>query len=149
MLLLWGFSEDDIGNILRATRSREKLKRRPGYVWRTISRTALTKTTPLDSSLGQSLVENANEDGRSLVNESTMIKTKVSLLLRGGTATVSELVDKGMIDWRNAKRKSVKKRTRRALKIFEEAGYVSKTDEGPVTLWHHEGLDELKLPHET
>lgn len=148
MLLIWGFSENDIANVLRAYRARKKIQMREDYIRRTIRQTALTKTVPLDPALGRALVESAKQNGgRPTVHEATLLNVKVSLQLLGGEATVSQLVDKGVIDWKKAKRSSVMKRVRRALKVLENAGYTSRMDRG-VTLWCDDGLDSLLLPHE-
>jgi hypothetical protein len=75
-------------------------------------------------------------------------EVKTSLERLGGQGTVSQLVDQGAINWRNAKRKSVMRRIRRALKLLAEAGYVSSTTRGAgITLWQADGLSSLSLPH--
>lgn len=148
MLLIWGFSEDDIADIHRVCRARKKIQRREDYVRRTITRTTLTKTNPLDPAIGRALVESANENGgRPPVHEATLLKVRISLQLLAGEATVSQLVDEGVVDWKDAKRSSVMKRVRRAMKVLENAGYVSQIKRG-ATLWRDEGLDSLTLPHE-
>jgi len=148
MLLIWGFSEDDIADIHRVCRARKKVQGREDYVRRTITRTALTKTDPLDPDLGRALVESAKENGgRPTVHEATLLNVKISLQLLAGEATVSQLVEDGVVDWKDAKRTSVMKRVRRALKVLEDAEYVSQIQRG-ATLWRDEGLDSLTLPHE-
>ena len=147
LLLIWGFSEPDIADILRSTRARRKLQRND-YVHRTIARTSLTRVTPLDPRLGSALVATAiDNDGQVIAHEATLSETRMSLEALGGEATVAQLVDRGLIDWRGASRKSVMKRTRRALKIFEAAGFVTRKKMGGVVIWEASGLSTLELPH--
>lgn len=149
MLLVWGFSEVDIADIMRACRPREKLRNRDDYLRDTIRNTALTRITPVDPDLGRVWIESAKENGgQPVFHESTLINLQNSMELLGGEATVSTIVDEGLIQWRNSKQRSVMKRVRRALKCLERAGYVTSVDRG-ATIWCDDGFLDLDLPHNT
>ncbi len=147
MLLIWGFSESDIVDIIRKCRPREKLRNREDYIRRTIENTALTQVNQVDPELGRVWIESAKENGgRPVFHDSTLITLQSSLAILGGEATVSKIVDKGLVKCRNSKRKSVMKRVRRALKALERAGYVTRVERG-ATLWCDNGFIDLTLPH--
>lgn len=111
MLLVWGFSEVDIADIVRACRSREKLRDRDDYLTTTITNTALTRIAPVDPDFGRVWIESAKENGgRPVFRESTLISLQNSMEVLDGEATVSTIVDKGLIKWRDSKRRSVMKR---------------------------------------
>lgn len=149
MLLVWGFSEVDIADIMRACRPRKKLRDRDDYLTDTITNTALTRITPVDPDLGRVWIESAKENGgRPKFNESTLINLQYSMELLNGEATVSTTVDDGLIGWRDSKRTSVMKRVRRALRGLERAGYVTSMDRG-ATIWCDDGFLDLDLPHNT
>lgn len=149
LLLVWGFIEVDIANIIRACRPREKLRSRNDYLKNTIANTALTRITQVDPALGRVWIESAIENGgRPKFQESTLINLQNSMELLGGEATVSTIVDEGLIQWRNSQRRSVMKRVRRALKALERAGYVTSANRG-ATIWRTEGFLDLQLPHNT
>jgi len=148
LLLLWGFNEDDIADILRACRPREKLNR-DDYVRRTITNTALTETAPVDPDLGWAWIESVkqNDVERPTFSEFTLLQLRYALEDEGGEATVAQLTDSVFVDWMGSKRDSVMKRLRRALKWLETAGYVTSVDNGAI-IWRDDGLTSLTLPHD-
>ncbi|ACV10294.1 hypothetical protein Huta_0105 [Halorhabdus utahensis DSM 12940] len=149
MLLVWGFSEVDIADIMRACRPRVKLRDRDDYLTNTITNTALTRINPVDPDLGRIWIESAKENGgRPVFHEATLITLQNSMELLGGEATVSTIVNEGLIQWRGSKERSVMKRVRRALKCLERAGYVTSVDRG-ATIWYDDGFLDLDLPHNT
>lgn len=149
MLLVWGFSEVDIADIIRACRPRKKLQNRDDYLRDTIMNTALTRVTPVDPELGRVWIKSAKENGgRPVFHESTLINLQNSMEYLDGEATVTTIVDEGLIKWRGSKRTSVMKRVRRALRALERAGYVTSVERG-ATIWRDDGFLTLDLPHRT
>lgn len=149
-LLIWGFDEADVANILRDQRNRSKMTR-DEYVERTITRTALTKVDPVESAYGRALIETSTARG-PLAGVETQKAVKAAMHIRGGEATVSELVDSGLIPWGDVQRRSVARRVKRTLRIFEAAGYVERTGEkrgrGGADVWRSTDLEDLSLPGE-
>lgn len=48
--------------------------------------------------------------------------------------------------WGDAKKSSIKRRVRRCLNIFDDAGYVSWYRGGRTTVYEAEGLRQLRIP---
>lgn len=147
-LLIYGFEEADVVDIVRACRPRAKMNRRD-YVEKTLRKTALTETSPIDPAYGRALIDTATARG-PLASVETQHAVKAAMYARWGEATIPELVDSGLIPWGDAKRDSVIQRVWRALTLFEAAGRVERTGEkrgrGGADVWRSTGLQELDLP---
>jgi len=146
LLLYWRFDETDIANILRATRSRAKINRED-YISMTIKNTSHTEISPCDSKLLKSLIKSAKENnGRPQASSLTLMEVRDTLLYLNGKATVCEIAEVEQISSSDIKVESLKRRIRRALKILDDAGYVSSKPDGRTNVWENKGLEELYLP---
>lgn len=146
LLLYWRFDEIDIANILRATRSRSKMNR-DDYISMTIKKTSLTEISPCDPELLKALIKSAKENnGRPLASSLTLSEVRDTLLFLNGKATVCEMAEIEQISSSEIKVESLKRRIRRALKILDDAGYVTSKSDGRTNVWEDNGLEDLDLP---
>ncbi|MUW14232.1 hypothetical protein GJ633_05840 [Halorubrum sp. CBA1125] len=158
-LLIWRFDETDIANILRSCRDRRgrvgedahpyKMER-DDYVRRTIQNTAIPYK--VDPDLAQALLKDAKKTSgsRPSAGNFSLIEVQKAFAYLNGGATVTQLVESGLITWRDGTQKSsVKKRVRRCLSILQDAEYVSgKThpQDRRKTLYVTHGLSKLRIP---
>jgi len=158
-LLIWRYDEADIAHVLRSCRDRRgrvgedehpyKLER-DNYVRRTIRNTAIPYE--VDPALAQALLNDAKEtDGsRPSAGCFSLIEVREAFNHLGEELTVSEIVDSGLISWRDTTKKdSVKRRVRRCLSILQDAGYISEKthpQDRRKTLYVAQGLTHLRIP---
>jgi DNA-binding transcriptional ArsR family regulator len=145
LLLYWRFTEQVAIEILREHRLAGE---RDEYAKTIVENTALTKVHPVDSALGDALVQSAKRHGgRPAAGVATLTEIQTALGLIGDEVTVSEIIESGAVTWDDGiQRASVEKRINRGLDILEDAGYVTSKRDGRTIIWSSDGIESLSFP---
>jgi len=145
LLLYWRFTESVAIKIIREHRLRRE---EDGYAKNIVEKTVHTKVRPVDSALGDALIQSAKRHGgRPAAGVATLTEIQTALGLIGDRVTVSEMLESGAVTWDDGiQRASVEKRINRGLDILEDAGYVTSTRDGRTIVWSGNGIESLSLP---
>lgn len=145
LLLYWRFTEPVAIEIIREHRLGGE---RDGYAKTIVENTVHTKVHPVDSDLGDALVQSAKRHGgRPAAGVATLTEIQTALGLIGDEVTVSEIIESGAVTWDDGtQRASVGKRINRGLDILEDAGYVTSRRDGRTIVWSSNGIESLSLP---
>lgn len=145
LLLYWRFTESVAIEIIREHRFGGE---RDGCAKMIVENTVHTKVHPVDSALGDALVQSAKRHGgRPAAGVATLTEIQTALGLIGNEVTVSEIIESGAVTWDDGiQRASVEKRINRGLDILEDAGYVTSTRDGRTIVWSSNGIESLSLP---